>query len=67
MLLHNHTPLLLVTSLLIPILLVPPASASIKVAVIGAGVGGTAAAHFLRQLQPSWHLELFERDRIGGR
>lgn len=34
------------------------ASATPRVAIIGGGVGGTAAAYFLRQGNPSWHIEL---------
>eukprot|EP00775_Hariotina_reticulata_P008634 gene8634-8815_t len=39
-----------------------------RVAVIGGGLGGTAAAYYLRQLSPDVHLELFESaSRLGGR
>ncbi|WIA35625.1 hypothetical protein OEZ86_004041 [Tetradesmus obliquus] len=43
------------------------AAAPVKVAIVGGGIGGTAAAFFLQQLQPTWHVELFERERLGGR
>lgn len=35
----------------------PPTRAA-RVAIVGGGVGGTAAAFFLRQANPSWHIEL---------
>lgn len=34
------------------------AVAAPRVAIIGGGVGGTAAAYFLRQEHPSWQIEL---------
>jgi hypothetical protein len=34
------------------------ADATPRVAIVGGGVGGTAAAYFLRQVNPSWHIEL---------
>ncbi|HID23325.1 MAG TPA: protoporphyrinogen oxidase, partial [Planctomycetaceae bacterium] len=38
-----------------------------RVAVIGGGISGLAAAYRLRELQPSWRVELFEsQGRLGG-
>lgn len=36
-------------------------------AIIGGGIGGTSCAYFLRQLLPDAELDLFEKDKIGGR
>jgi 2-polyprenyl-6-methoxyphenol hydroxylase-like FAD-dependent oxidoreductase len=60
---RSHT-----AAMLLLVLLVPHAAADpVRIAIIGGGIGGTAAAYFLRQLQPSWQIELFEREHIGGR
>lgn len=42
-------------------------AAARKVAVIGAGVAGASAAHFLRKELPDAEISVFERDRLGGR
>lgn len=37
-------------------------------AVIGAGIGGTATAHFLRQhFGPEVRIDVFEKQEVGGR
>lgn len=39
-----------------------------KIAVVGAGIGGTAAAHYLRQhFGPEVQLDVFEKGEVGGR
>ncbi|XP_065143309.1 prenylcysteine oxidase 1-like [Paramisgurnus dabryanus] len=39
-----------------------------KIAVIGAGIGGTATAHFLRQhFGPEVRIDVFEKNSVGGR
>ena len=38
-----------------------------KVAVIGAGIGGTSAAYFLSQRLPGADVTVFEMGRVGGR
>ncbi|TSQ12733.1 Prenylcysteine oxidase-like [Bagarius yarrelli] len=39
-----------------------------KIAVIGAGIGGTATAHFLRQhFGPEVRIDVFEKQDVGGR
>ncbi|KAI7793038.1 prenylcysteine oxidase 1 [Triplophysa rosa] len=39
-----------------------------KIAIIGGGIGGSAAAYFLRQeFGPSVKIEVFESDTVGGR
>ncbi|KAM6969883.1 prenylcysteine oxidase 1-like [Aplochiton taeniatus] len=39
-----------------------------KIAVVGAGIGGTAAAHYLRQhFGPEVQLDVFEKGQVGGR
>ncbi|KAL0994720.1 hypothetical protein UPYG_G00126270 [Umbra pygmaea] len=39
-----------------------------KIAVVGAGIGGTATAHFLRQhFGPEVRIDVFEKDTVGGR
>ncbi|KAB5549065.1 hypothetical protein PHYPO_G00062960 [Pangasianodon hypophthalmus] len=39
-----------------------------KIAVIGAGIGGTATAHFLRQhFGPEVRIDVFEKGAVGGR
>ncbi|KAL7844718.1 hypothetical protein SRHO_G00232570 [Serrasalmus rhombeus] len=39
-----------------------------KIAVVGAGIGGTATAHFLRQhFGPEVRIDVFERKAVGGR
>ncbi|KAK3555048.1 hypothetical protein QTP86_006362 [Hemibagrus guttatus] len=39
-----------------------------KIAVIGAGIGGTATAHFLRQhFGPEVRIDVFEKREVGGR
>ena len=40
-----------------------------RVAIIGSGIGGSSAAHFVRQiLGPDAEIEVFERsDKVGGR
>jgi hypothetical protein len=54
-------------ALLLLLLVQLAAAAPVRIAIVGGGIGGTSAAYFLRQLQPTWHIELFERERIGGR
>ena len=34
------------------------AAVATRVAIVGGGVGGTAAAYFLRKDNPDWHIEL---------
>ena len=37
-------------------------------AVVGAGIGGTATAHFLRQhFGPEVQIDVFEKEEVGGR
>jgi prenylcysteine oxidase/farnesylcysteine lyase len=44
------------------------AAAQPRVAIIGSGVSGASAAHFLRELRPDARIVVFERDaRAGGR
>nr|XP_046161665.1 prenylcysteine oxidase-like [Oncorhynchus gorbuscha] len=39
-----------------------------KIAIVGAGIGGTATAHFLRQhFGPEVHIDVFEKGTVGGR
>lgn len=39
-----------------------------KIAVVGAGIGGTATAHFLRQhFGPEVQIDVFEKGEVGGR
>ncbi|XP_036451511.1 prenylcysteine oxidase-like [Colossoma macropomum] len=39
-----------------------------KIAIIGGGIGGTAAAYFLRQeFGPSVHIDVYEAGTVGGR
>lgn len=39
-----------------------------KIAIVGGGIGGSAAAYFLRQeFGPSVKIEVFESDTVGGR
>ncbi|CAL8303944.1 prenylcysteine oxidase-like [Gadus morhua] len=39
-----------------------------KIAVVGAGIGGTATAHFLRQhFGPEVQIDVFEKEEVGGR
>lgn len=39
-----------------------------KIAVVGAGIGGTATAHFLRQhFGPEVRIDVFEKGEVGGR
>ncbi|KAA0720417.1 Prenylcysteine oxidase-like [Triplophysa tibetana] len=39
-----------------------------KIAVVGAGIGGTATAHFLRQhFGPEVRIDVFEKNSVGGR
>ncbi|XP_051956648.1 prenylcysteine oxidase-like [Xyrauchen texanus] len=39
-----------------------------KIAVVGAGIGGTATAHFLRQhFGPEVRIDVFEKGSVGGR
>uniref|UniRef100_A0A672REM3 Prenylcysteine oxidase 1 like n=1 Tax=Sinocyclocheilus grahami TaxID=75366 RepID=A0A672REM3_SINGR len=39
-----------------------------KIAVVGAGIGGTATAHFLRQhFGPEVSIDVFEKGSVGGR
>ncbi|KAG5844268.1 hypothetical protein ANANG_G00160570 [Anguilla anguilla] len=39
-----------------------------KIAIIGAGIGGTATAHFLRQnFGPEVRIDVFEKGTVGGR
>ena len=38
-----------------------------RIAVVGAGIGGTAAAHFMSQLMPEARLDLYESGLVGGR
>ncbi|XP_026879269.2 prenylcysteine oxidase-like [Electrophorus electricus] len=39
-----------------------------KIAIIGAGIGGTATAHFLRQhFGPEVRIDMFEKGTVGGR
>ncbi|KAL4659768.1 prenylcysteine oxidase-like [Arapaima gigas] len=39
-----------------------------KIAIIGAGIGGTATAHFLRQhFGPEVRIDVFEKGAVGGR
>ncbi|XP_053503982.1 prenylcysteine oxidase-like [Ictalurus furcatus] len=39
-----------------------------KIAVVGAGIGGTATAHFLRQhFGPEVRIDVFEKQEVGGR
>lgn len=39
-----------------------------KIAVVGAGIGGTATAHFLRQhFGPEVQIDVFEKGDVGGR
>jgi NADPH-dependent 2,4-dienoyl-CoA reductase/sulfur reductase-like enzyme len=35
-----------------------PPSTPPRVAIVGGGIGGAAAAHFLRKDNPTWHIEL---------
>lgn len=43
-------------------------SSCISVAVVGAGIGGTATAHFLRQhFGPEVRIDVFEKGTVGGR
>lgn len=40
----------------------------VVVAVVGAGIGGTATAHFLRQhFGPEVRIDVFEKGTVGGR
>lgn len=46
----------------------PDGSPPSKIAVIGAGIGGTATAHFLRQhFGPEVRIDVFEKGEVGGR
>ncbi len=37
-------------------------------AIVGSGIGGSAAAYFIREyLQEAVHIDLFEQNKIGGR
>ena len=37
-------------------------------AIIGAGIGGASAAHFIRKkFGPSCHISIFEPGQVGGR
>ncbi|XP_046898990.1 prenylcysteine oxidase-like [Hypomesus transpacificus] len=39
-----------------------------KIAIVGAGIGGTATAHFLRQhFGPEVSIDVFEKGEVGGR
>lgn len=39
-----------------------------KIAIVGAGIGGTATAHFLRQhFGPEVTIDVFEKNSVGGR
>ncbi|XP_037544099.1 prenylcysteine oxidase-like [Nematolebias whitei] len=39
-----------------------------KIAVVGAGIGGSATAHFLQQhFGPEVQVDVFEKDEVGGR
>ncbi|KAH0471812.1 MAG: hypothetical protein KVP17_002465 [Porospora cf. gigantea B] len=43
-------------------------SASLRVGIIGGGVGGTSTAYFLRQNDADVHIDVYERkDTVGGR
>ena len=43
-------------------------SSGSRVAIIGSGIGGSSAAHFLRQLQPDVEIVVFEKHHeVGGR
>lgn len=40
----------------------------VALAVVGAGIGGTATAHFLRQhFGPEVRIDVFEKGTVGGR
>ncbi|KAM9347936.1 prenylcysteine oxidase 1-like [Symphorus nematophorus] len=46
----------------------PPSKIGKKSAVVGAGIGGSATAHFLRQhFGPEVQVDVFEKGEIGGR
>eukprot|EP00434_Breviolum_minutum_P039441 symbB.v1.2.035027.t1/scaffold4633.1/size37115/2 len=40
---------------------------AMKIAVVGAGLGGCSAARFCREEFPDAEIHVFERDRVGGR
>ncbi len=45
----------------------PPSDLPLRIAIIGGGISGLAAAHRLNELLPTAKLELFEEsDRLGG-
>ena len=45
-----------------------PEIGSYSTAVVGAGIGGTATAHFLRQhFGPEVQIDVFEKEEVGGR
>lgn len=37
-----------------------------RVAVIGAGISGLSLCYFLKRIEPSLHVMLFEQDKVGG-
>ena len=40
---------------------------SIDIAIIGAGLSGLAAAHFIKKNRPDYNIQIFEKsNRIGG-
>src|SRR5688572_23648473 len=50
-----------------PPLPLSPSSPARRVAIIGGGISGLAAAHRVRELDPAAHITLFESsDRLGG-
>ena len=45
-----------------------PSESTLRVAIVGAGIGGCSAAHFLRQLSgDQLEVHVFEKASVGGR
>jgi len=40
---------------------------ALKIAVLGAGIGGTAVSYHIKQLLPKAEVTVFESGKIGGR
>ena len=56
--------LLLVAAVLAPLVL----ARHPRVAIVGAGIGGSSAAYFMHEALPDAHIDVFEKDSaVGGR
>jgi len=59
-----YIPILLLS---IPVCVSGKKEEGTKVAIVGAGIGGSATGYFLSQLLPGVEITVFEKGRIGGR